>query len=393
MTEPQFDEGFWANVHQRAASVRELAIDELGQAEQLVLAEISDSVSDHLCAPDFDANVVPVFTEPFWEQVGQRAERVRHMAVSSVEEGQERLVGLEFDQETVTVRSGRHSAPTGLRAFFLKLGLQRSDAFGLAAAFLAVVLFVPQVIAPVMSSAGVEPPKLVQFLIIGDEEKSEPPKQPADKPGSSGESGSSSDSEEPGAPTASGDFAPAKSPVQSGSNAADGPDAVSTGEAGVSGATVDGTPAPGQGGSGTTGTAVASPAPQSSPDPSPAPVKVPSAPSGLEAVAVDSTTIRLKWIDSSSDETTFQINRTGVEAPTVTFRSVGKDVTSYMWTNVAPETRACFRIRAVSDGLSEWAPSGAPGSVCATTPAVPVDPAPTEPQVSPSAPPTNASPA
>lgn len=380
MQEHRFDEAFWANVHQRVASVRGLAMTELDNAENLLLAEASESVTAA------DANVVPVFTEPFWEEVGQRTGRVRQMALSSVAEAEERLVGQDLDIETVTVRHAHH-APTGLRAFSRTFSFQRSDAFGFAAALLAVVLLVPQLIAPVMSSAGVEPPRIVQFLIIGDESAKPHSPRPL-----AGEAGSSSEPEKPEVSASSGDFPRPKASAPSGSNAVAGSDAASGGTTGTPGAAVEGTPVPGQNGGGNAGTAAVSPAPQASPESSPIPPKVPLAPAGLEATAIDSTTIRLSWIDNSTDETAFQINRTGVEAPVPAFRSVGRDVTTYLWIDVAPQTQACFRIRASGEAQSDWAPAGFPGQVCATTPATPADAAAAQPQAPPGPQPAAAAP-
>lgn len=374
MEEPRFDEAFWANVQQRASSVRQLALAELNGAEKLILAEATEFVTAA------DATVVPVFTEPFWEEVGQRAERVRQLALSSVTEAQVLIAGPDSDLETVSLRHAQRSAPAGLRAFFRNLPFQRADAFGFAAALLAVVLLVPQLIAPVMSSAGIEPPKIVQFLIIGeDDTKPAPPKPLA------GEAGSSSESQEPEVPSSSGDFPKPKSSGPSGVKASDGFDATSEGTTGTPGAGVEGTPASGENGTGNPGAASTLPAPQASVEPSPTPAKpakAPAAPSGIEAVAIDSTTVRLSWIDNSTDEVAFQINRLGVEAPTPAFHSVSKDVTTYLWTNVAPETQACFRVRALSDVQSDWAPAAAPGQVCATTPASPAVIAPAQPQAS-----------
>lgn len=357
---------------------------ELDNAENLLLAETPGPVAARTAA---DANVVPVFTEPFWEEVGQRTGRVRQMALSSVAEAEELLVGQDLDLETVNVRHAHHCAPAGFRAFFRNFSFQRSDAFGFAAALLAVVLLVPQLIAPVMSSAGVEPPRIVQFLIIGDEDAKPDSPRPL-----AGEAGSSTEPEEPEVLASSGDFPRPKASAPAGSKAGDGSDATSDGTTGSPGAAVEGTPAPGENGSGNPGTAVVSPASQASAEPSPIPPKVPLAPSGLEATAIDSSTIRLSWIDNSTDEAAFQINRTGVEAPTPAFRSVGKDVTTYLWANVAPQTQACFRIRALSEVQSDWAPAGFPGQVCATTPAAPADAAPTQPQGSPSPQPAAAAP-
>lgn len=377
MNDSQFDETFWANVHRRASNVREMAMQELDQAEQMLLSE---QVANEAAG----ANVVPVFTETFWEEVGVRAQRVRQLAMSSVAQAEELLVGDRQQVETVTV--SREPARRGLRGYLRNLPLHRSDAFGFGAAFLAVVLLVPQIIAPVMISAGVEPPKIVEFLVIGDPRSDGDDgdeQEPQPEPQQAGEEGSTKGIGTPDNPTVSEGGTDGKPASPGGSNAPDGTDSSSdgaSGAGGASGAAANGTPAPGQSGaSGVPGGVSPSPSPEASPAP-----RAPFAPGGLTAEAVDSTSIRLAWVDNSTDETGFQINRTGVEAPTPAFQGVAKDVKTYLWTNITPSTQACFRVRALGAELSSnWAPSADPGTVCATTPAAPVDnPPATQPQSS-----------
>lgn len=357
MNDPHFDQAFWQDVHRRAGQVRELAAQELERAEQLVLAGQSEP-----CAALQDAQVVPVFTEPFWNHVGHRAHKVRQMAMSSVAEAQGRLVGGDVDLqgETVPVPAGR------MRRLAGRLSLQRSDAFGLAAALVAVLLFLPQIIAPVWSSAGLEPPKILSYVVFGDDNKQPVPQNQQQKPG--GEEGST---------RSSGSSASARgaagTPDGTPSAGSGGQSSRSfSGENGLNGASSDQNGAPGQNGAGASGASGLPPAPSSPVPPGPA---APSAPSGLTAVAVDPTSIRLTWTDNSTDETGFLANRTRQEGAEGSTRAVDRDVTTLLWTGLAPQTQACFRVRAVNQTAgSDWAPSAEPGQICVTTPSVETTP-------------------
>jgi len=103
------------------------------------------------------------------------------------------------------------------------------------------------------------------------------------------------------------------------------------------------------------------------PDPSPS-VPPPTAPSGLTATALNTTTIRLQWTDNSSTETGFEIaNATG------TSNNANAGATQYDWTGLTAGTNMCFHVRAYNDaGFSAFSPASA--TICATTPGPPAAP-------------------
>jgi hypothetical protein len=105
-------------------------------------------------------------------------------------------------------------------------------------------------------------------------------------------------------------------------------------------------------------TSVAAPSPSPSPSPARTP---PSAPSDLRVAAVDPHSIRLEWDDNSVDELGFTVSNGDTEV------TLGRDVTSYVWSRLAPETQMCFTLRAFNDvGRSRSTPDQ-----CATTPGAP----------------------
>ena len=376
---PEFGEEFWLAVHRRAERVRELVLEEIEQAERMVFSEADSSAA---VAAD-GHNVVPVFTDPFWDEVETRARRVRAMAAESLAEAEDRLLGDE--RVPVTTISPRPASGFGatLRNLGRTLNLQRSDAFGFVAALLAAVLLVPQLIAPVWSNAGVEPPSILRFILIGDKNRVE--EQASETEAEEG----SIDSTESSAEVSSAAAPPEGTSSGGGAEAEAGAEGISpTGEGGAQGAAAQGPPGPGQ--SGDPGAAAAaSPTPASSPSPAPIPAAPPAAPLGVKAVAASPFAIQITWTDASADEIAFQIDRRVPDGAPASVERVGKDVTSFLWTNLAPETRACFRVRAVGESVrSEWAPAAAPGYACATTPAAPAEP----PAAGPPAPQPQASP-
>jgi hypothetical protein len=345
--------------------VRGLVLEEIEQAERMVFSEADSSAA---VAAD-GRNVVPVFTDPFWDEVETRARRVRAMAAESLAEAEDRLLGDE--QVPVTTISPRPASGFGatLRNLGRTLNLQRSDAFGFVAALLAAVLLVPQLIAPVWSNAGVEPPSILRFILIGDKNKVE--ERASETEAEEGSIDSTESSAED--PSAAAPAEPTSS--EGGADAEAGAEGISpTGEGGTQGAAAQGTPGPGQ--SGEPGSAAsASPTPASSPAPAPIPAAPPAAPLGVKAVAASPFAIQITWTDASADEIAFQIDRRVPDGAPASVERVGKDVTSFLWTNLAPETRACFRVRSVGESVrSDWAPAAAPGYACATTPAAPAEP-------------------
>ncbi|MBV1853686.1 protein kinase [Catellatospora sp. NEAU-YM18] len=89
----------------------------------------------------------------------------------------------------------------------------------------------------------------------------------------------------------------------------------------------------------------------------------PAAPTDLVATAVDAGTIRLRWLDRSSDEDGFTVID-GNES-----RPVAADTTTYDWTGLAPGTYKCFKVRARNSvGVSVYAPAAQNEWACVTTP-------------------------
>jgi hypothetical protein len=96
-------------------------------------------------------------------------------------------------------------------------------------------------------------------------------------------------------------------------------------------------------------------------------VPLPAAPSNLTAVAISSSSIRLRWADTASNESGFEVNNS------VKSVHVGPNTTTYIWGGLAPDTYMCFRVRAFnSGGSSGWEPATSPYYKCATTPGTPV---------------------
>jgi hypothetical protein len=89
----------------------------------------------------------------------------------------------------------------------------------------------------------------------------------------------------------------------------------------------------------------------------------PAAPSKLRVMAVNSSTIRLRWQDNSNNESGFEVNNG------VTGRYAGANSTTYNWGGLAPNTYMCFKVRAFnSAGNSPYVPRKHPYYKCATTP-------------------------
>src|SRR5664280_733280 len=89
---------------------------------------------------------------------------------------------------------------------------------------------------------------------------------------------------------------------------------------------------------------------------------LPNPPSNLTVLSTDSYHIRISWQDDSNNEPSFEVNN-GNES-----RTVGRNVTSYVWSST-PGSYMCVRVRAVnSAGASPWEPSVSPFYRCTTTP-------------------------
>jgi hypothetical protein len=71
----------------------------------------------------------------------------------------------------------------------------------------------------------------------------------------------------------------------------------------------------------------------------------PAAPTGLQAVAVDSSQIDLTWTDNANDEQGFRIERKTTSSFAV-IATIGANVTAYSDKNVSPSTTYTYRVRA-----------------------------------------------
>jgi FtsP/CotA-like multicopper oxidase with cupredoxin domain len=91
---------------------------------------------------------------------------------------------------------------------------------------------------------------------------------------------------------------------------------------------------------------------------------VPAAPSGLSAVATSSSAIDLSWSDNSTDETSFNIERS-LDGISFSFLdSVAEDVTSYSDSGLSPEAEYWYRVNAENaSGVSDYS-----NTASATTP-------------------------
>ncbi|HEY3122427.1 MAG TPA: fibronectin type III domain-containing protein, partial [Thermoanaerobaculia bacterium] len=77
---------------------------------------------------------------------------------------------------------------------------------------------------------------------------------------------------------------------------------------------------------------------------------VPSAPSSLSASAVSSSQINLVWVDTSTNETGFKIERSTSTVPWAQIGTTGVNVTSYSSTGLSASTTYSFRVRANNTG-------------------------------------------
>ena len=100
-----------------------------------------------------------------------------------------------------------------------------------------------------------------------------------------------------------------------------------------------------------------------------APITLPNAPSSLSAAVLSSTQIALAWVDNSSNETGFRLERSVDGINWSEFAVVGSNVTSFTDTGLAGSTTYQYRIRAYnSAGNSSYSNIGT-----ATTSAAAID--------------------
>ena len=332
ITAPEFDNHFWATVDDRVEQVRKLTTEELGRAEQ------------ELLAGQVEAEVVPVFPSPFWSRVNKRAANVRKMALFELADAEERLIAAPDAGRTAW--RNRIPVPALLlrRPLSLSLGA-RINTIGFVTAVLAVLLLLPQV-APIASLADVGKSKGPLSIFFSNDPERESSSSSANK--SAQESGSSGTG-------ASGSSAPAQKSSSSNSGPAKPSEKVSTpGTPGAGGET-------GSSGSAPT-TTVGAPGAESADglDGADSPPGVsaatkPAAPSNLLLTAVDDTSVRLRWKDQSDNETDFVIERSSTP---VERRSTESNQKEFIWDGLTPNSEACFKVRARNDaGTSNWLPS------------------------------------
>ncbi|MCJ7795719.1 MAG: fibronectin type III domain-containing protein, partial [Thermoleophilia bacterium] len=95
----------------------------------------------------------------------------------------------------------------------------------------------------------------------------------------------------------------------------------------------------------------------------------PAAPSGLTAAAVSSSQIDLTWVDNSTNETGFEVERS-LSATTgfALVASVGANVTSYQNTGLSPSTTYYYKVRARNTaGASGYSATASAVTLAATT--------------------------
>ena len=81
----------------------------------------------------------------------------------------------------------------------------------------------------------------------------------------------------------------------------------------------------------------------------------PAAPTGLVANATSSSAINLDWLDNSTDEDSFEIERSPDGTSFSGLNFVGADVTTYTDTNLDAETTYFYRVRAANaSGVSAY---------------------------------------
>ncbi len=335
---PEFDNHFWATVDSRVDQVRDLTLDELRRAEHDLLAE------------QLEAEVVPVFPGPFWNRVNKRAANVREMALYELADAEERLVngpesGRAPWRNRIAVPAVVRRMPR-IRPFGVPLGA-RINTIGFVTAVLAVLLLLPQ-IAPIASLADAGKPRGPLAIFFNSDDPDED--TPSSEKSENSETGSAASKGAEKSAT-NGNPSSTKSPAagsSSKSSTSGGPGATGQNSSAASATpAVSGTP--------TAGTAEGEDGADSAPGVSAA-VK-PAAPSNLLVTAIDDTSVRLRWRDQSDNESGFVIERSGDPAERRTTESNQK---GFIWAGLAPNSEACFKVRARNEaGVSPWSPTEA----------------------------------
>lgn len=330
---PDFDDQFWVEVNDRVDRVRNLTREELGRAEQELLAVEAEVAGE----------VVPVFPAPFWVRVDKRAAKVRRMALDELADAEERL--MHQRPEAGTTSRSRPAILRGLPQLRPISPRARVNALGFVTAVLAVLMLLPQVM-PISSFAGVRPRGPLGIFFSANDPEAEASADEADDSGSgpNGARGGSDDNEpagRSGASAAASRAAPKAAGTSPATVAEDGRPGPSE-SGGGSGGGDGGQGALAEGAAGTSAPGAANAGPP------------PAAPSNLLVTAVDDNSVRLRWKDNSADESAFLIERKG--SP-VSRESVEADTKTYVWQGLPANSEACFRVRARNDAASsDWLP-------------------------------------
>lgn len=100
----------------------------------------------------------------------------------------------------------------------------------------------------------------------------------------------------------------------------------------------------------------------------PPPNEPPSNPTGLSTTAVNFQRVDLTWVDTSNDESGFEVERAlGTSGAFAQIAVLGTDVSSYSDTGLTEVTEYCYRVRAFNDAGD----SGYTAVSCSTTPEEP----------------------
>lgn len=335
---PEFDDQFWASVHNRAETVRSLTMAELRQAQH------------DLLTLEVEAQVVPVFPSPFWSRVNKRAASVRTMALDELADAEERLVN--SPEAAGSPWLSRIPVPAMIRNIPRprKAGLPlraRVNTLGFVTAVLAVLLLLPQVM-PITSLADVRTKGPLSIFFSeqtgGDTPTSEKESDSDTASGGSAAGEGGTAGAKSGGKSTSASPRPVKSTEKSGA---------SGGQGGTGSAAGAGSSEVGAAGGSDPGTDATSESAAAGADGVSAATR-PETPSNLLVTAIDDRSVRLRWKDRSSSETNFVLERSGDPAERKTLEANQK---SFVWTGLAPNSEACFRVRAGNDaGDSSWLP-------------------------------------
>ncbi|HEX2179882.1 MAG TPA: hypothetical protein VHL54_10270 [Actinomycetota bacterium] len=330
---PDFDDQFWMEVNDRVERVRNLTREELGRAEQELLAVEVEVAGE----------VVPVFPAPFWARVDKRAAKVRRMALDELADAEERL--MNQPPEAGAASRSRPAILRGLPQLRPISPRARVNALGFVTAVLAVLMLLPQVM-PISSFAGVRPRGPLGIFFSADDPEAEAPGAESGNPGA-GSNGTrvKNDENEPASRSGTSAGTSRTAPKAAGTNPSTVAEYGNPGPSGSGGGAAGGNGGPGALAEGAAGTS--SPGAVNAGPP-------PAAPSNLLVTAVDDNSVRLRWKDNSADETAFLIERKG--SP-VSRESVAADTKTYVWQGLPANSEACFRVRARNDGASsDWLP-------------------------------------